>query len=389
MIKKFLCSECNAVNVYDEANVKDKCNYCGSIIDLSNEATQFEGVSQASLDASSFKKSLDAEINGQKASIVDMWESLVSNRAMSEDKMVTFCKNLKVRIRFCIEAYQSLSNEAKYELGDFICTQMESLIKFRIKHKLVYLDDLDDIDALISKQEYERKARGVFQFKAKFIIKKRIKRIKARRAVLLYDYVTQATKEITEQYSSKIEPLQSEFNATAMTAFGRRKELKEKINSYELAKKRALDSLGAKAIIKAYNKTVKKFKIKHENDMIKKLNDYVPKQIPVTKKVVDESTKINYTVMSTAELIDELLMSLNNLKKSVTRSELEKMKEINAALVGKSGEMKAENQPYLNAVTMSVNMIFSNEHPAVIDTMINNLSGNIIAQANTLKSKLN
>ena len=387
MIKKFLCSECGAVNVYDEAKLNDKCNYCGSILDLSNETAQFEGSSQAALDATSFKKSLDAEINGQKASIADMWESLVSNRSIKEDKLIAFCKNLKVRIRFCIEAYGNLSDDAKYELGDFICTQMESLIKFRIKHKLVYLDDLDDIDALISKQEYEKKARGIFQIKAKIVIWKRIRRIKARRAVLLYDYVTQATKEITEQYSSKIEPLQSEFNATAITALGRRRELKEKINSCELAKKRELDALGAKQIIKEYNKAVKKFRIQHENDMIKKLNDFVPAQIPAAKKA--EAPKIDYTAMSTVELIDQLLASLDKLKVSVTRSESDKMKEIKTSLEGKRGEMTAEAQPYLSAVTSSINMIFSNEQPAVMAAMINNLAGNIVAQANTLKSKLN
>ncbi|MBO5945227.1 MAG: hypothetical protein J6Q69_01335, partial [Clostridia bacterium] len=176
MAKKFLCTECGATNVYKDI-VSDKCNYCGAIIESQgSEIIVSNDVKQAALDATSFQKSLIVEINGQKASITDMWESLVSNRAKGQDSLIKFCRNLNVRIRFCIEAFQNLSDEAKYEVGDFICTQMESIMKFRVKHKVIYLDELDDINAMIEKQMYDLKGRGIFQFKAKSVIKKRIKR---------------------------------------------------------------------------------------------------------------------------------------------------------------------------------------------------------------------
>jgi len=279
----------------------------------------------------------------------------------------------------------NMSDDVKYELGDFICAQMESIIRFKIQNKIKYIEELDEIDALISKQEYDFKARGLLQIKAKIIIWKRIKRIKARRAVLLYDHVLQATEDITKEYNSKIEPLKSEYAATAVTAFGIRKNLKEKIESLELAKKRKIDELGAKKATKAYNKVVRKYKIDHTCILEEPMEEYVPVQRTAPKT---DKPQIDYSAMSTLKLIEALNESINKLNTSITRSETDTCKNIKAALESRSADMNDEERAYLNAILMSVNMIFSNEHPAVMSAMIKNVIGNISMQSNNLKNKL-
>ena len=89
-MKKLLCTECGAINIFEDSNMSDKCNYCGSILDMANFEVVQDDVKQAAMDATSFKSSLIAEINGQKASIADMWESLLSNSSIGEDKMIAF-----------------------------------------------------------------------------------------------------------------------------------------------------------------------------------------------------------------------------------------------------------------------------------------------------------
>lgn len=382
MQKRIKCSICGA-NIIVGNVVKDTCNYCGSLLDLSgaNEVEIAPNIAAAAKDAVSFQKSLIAEVNGQKASIVDMWDSLTSNRNIPKDKIINFFKNLKTRINFCIEAYQNMSDDVKYELGDFACEQMVSMIKFKIKNKLNYLEELDEIDALIKQQEYDFKARGLFQIKAKIIIWKRIRRIKARKAVLLYDYVMQATEEITQEYNSKIEPLKSEFSATAASAFAIRKKLKEKIDSLELAKKREIDALGIRKATKAYNKCIRKYKIDHATVIEKPVEDFVPTKRP-------ESAAVDYSAMPLVQLIDALNASIEKLSKGITKSECDTCKAIKAAMEARGMDMSDEERMYLNAVVSSVNMIFSNEHPAVMSTVISTMRGNISMQTANLKAKL-
>ena len=383
MNKRIKCSECGANIVVGKVE-KNTCNYCGSLLDPTSakEVEVTSAVSSAAQDAISFQKSLIAEVNGQSASIAEMWQSLVSNRNIPKEKLINFFKNLKTRINFCIEAYQNMSNDVKYEIGDFICEQMVSMIRFKIKNKINYLEELDEIDALIKQQEYDFKARGLIQISAKIIIWKRIRRIKARRSVLLYDYVMQATEEITKDYNSKIEPLKSELSATAATAFSIRNNLKEKIKSLELAKKRDIDALGAKEATKEYNKYVRKFKIDHSTPIEDPIEEFVPTKRP------EAENKIDYSAMSTIDIVDALIASINKLNVSVTRSEAENCKEIKAALDARAADLSNEARMYLSAVTMSVNMLFSNEQPAVMAAMIKNLGGNIINQANNLKANL-
>lgn len=387
MNKRIRCSECGA-NIILGKVAKNTCNYCGSLLDLNNakEVEMTSDVSSAANNALAFQKSLIAEVNGQSASIVEMWQSLVSNRNVPKEKLFNFFKNLKTRINFCIEAYQNMSDEVKYEVGDFICEQMVSMIRFKIKNNINYLEELDEIDSLIKKQQYDFKARGLIQIKAKIVIWKRIRRIQARRAVLLYDYVIQAIEEITKEYNSKIEPLKSELSATAATAFSIRKNLKEKIESLELAKKREIDALGSKNATKEYNKYVKKFKIEHDTILEEPIEEFVP--VAASNGVANNTPAIDYSSMSSIELIDALNDSIKKLNEGVTRGESDTCKAIKSALEARSLEMTDEERMYLNAIIMSVNMIFSNEQPAVMSAMIKNVSGNISMQSNNLKAKL-
>ena len=199
---------------------------------------------------------------------------------------------------------------------------------------------------------------------------------------MLYDYVMQSTEEITKEYNSKIEPLKSELSATAATAFSIRNNLKEKIKSLELAKKRDIDALGVKLATKEYNKYVKKFKIDHTSIIEEPVEEFIPVKRPETEN------KIDYSAMSSIELVDALIGSINKLSTSVTRSESENCKAIKVALDARAADLSNEARMYLSAVTMNVNMIFANEQPAVMAAMIKNVSGNILTQANNLKANL-
>ena len=279
-----------------------------------------------------------------------------------------------------------MSNEVKYELGDFICEQMVSMIRFKNKNKISYFEELDEISALIKKQEYDFRARGLFQIKAKIVIWKRIGRIKARRALLQYDYVLQAIEEINKEYNSKIEPLRSELSATAATAFSIRKNLKASIDSLEQFKKSEIDALGAKEATKEYNKYVKKFKIEHEPTVEEEVEEFVP--TASSNGAANQAQKVDCSSMPDIELLDALGASINKLNAGVTRGECDNCKAIKAALEARSFDLSDEERMYLNAVVMSVNMIFSNEQPAVMSAMIKNVSGNLLMQLNNLKAKL-
>ncbi len=388
MSKRFKCSECGA-SIIAKKTTKNSCNFCGALLDLNNtqEIKISADVNSAAKEATSFIKSLEADVNGQKASIVEMWQSLTSNRNITKDKLINFFKNLKTQINFCIEIYQNMSDDVKYEVGDFICEQMVSMIRFKIKNKISYLEELDEIDTLIEKQKYDFKARGLFQIKAKIIISKRIQRMSARRAVLLYDYVMQSTEEITKDYNSRIEPLKSEYSSTAKTAFAIRKSLKEKIESLELEKKRDIDALGVKEATKAYNMYVKKFKIDHTAIIEDPVEEFVPSN-HVGNASKPEVAKIDYMTMPLIDVINALDVSINKLKTSITRSECDNCKAIKAAMESRANEIGEAARPYLNSITMSVNMLFSNEQPAVMAAMIQNISGNILMQSNSLKGEL-
>ena len=139
MSKRIRCSECGATIILGKVQ-KNTCNFCGSLLDLNNalEIKASADVHSASQDAISFQKSLIADVNGKTASIVEMWQSLTSNRNIKREQLFNFFKNLKTRINFCIEVYQNMSDDAKYEVGDFICEQMESMIKFKFQNKINY-----------------------------------------------------------------------------------------------------------------------------------------------------------------------------------------------------------------------------------------------------------
>jgi len=386
MLKEIVCSECGAKIVYENGQERETCNYCGSFLDLSSssEVVFADDVKAAARDAISFKNSLVAEINGNQASIADMWDSLIKNPKITKEQLLKFYKSLRNRIIFCIDAYKNMSDNVKYEVGDFICSQMQSIINFRIKNYIGFLEELDEIDALINKQFYEMKARGIFQIKAILVIWKRIRKIRARRSVLYYDYVVKTSETIISEYNSKIEPLKSELNATAMSAFGRRKALKEKIDSLELSKKTALDAIGMKMATRKFNRAVKKFKIEHVEPATEEIVEY----IPVQKTGESEEAKIDYSAMTVADLIDGLLASINTLSKGVTRSETDNCKTIKSILEARSGEISSAAKMYFDTVMMQVNMIFANEHPAVMDAMIKNVIGNIMMQAGNLKNNL-
>ena len=393
MNKKFLCSICNAENISKIGTLRKTCNYCGSLLDLSSnsEIALPENVINASQSAESFLKSLVADVNGKKASITDMWYSLLSNNAIKEEQIITFYKNLKNRIRFCIDTYNNLSDEVKYELGDFVCTQMDSIIRFRMKHKFIYLEELDEIEALINKQKYERKTRGIFKIGDIIVITKKIWRIQARRNVLLHDYVEHMSKEIIERYNAKIEPLQNEYNTVAVSAFSIRKNLKDKINSLELLKKRELEALDIKNVTKKYNKSVKRYKIEHENMLISSREDSINASFTTQQtNVANNATtvKIDYSAMPLRDIADEIINCINNLSKAITRSEVDKLKELKSALLSNSNGLNSETRLYLDSIVQSINMIFTNEQPTVMGVMINNLKSTVLSHIETFKSKL-
>ena len=385
MSKKIICSECGATIILDQG--RETCSYCGSLLDLTNatEAVLESDVQTAACDAVSFKNALIAEVNGQKASIADMWSSLISNPKLPKDKLFNFYKVLKVKIRFCINAYQNMSDDVKYELGDFVCEQMESMINFRIKNNINYIEEADEIQNLIRKQRYDLKARGIFQIKAKIVIRKRIKRIQARDAVLYYNYALQSINQINANYNSKIEPIKTELNATAMTAFQRRKTLKEKIASLEQEKQYEINQYNMKQATKKYNRFVRKYKI-NNTPVFEEIKEYVPVQRNAEKK---EEAKINYTAMPVSDLVDALNASLSKLAKGATRTEIETAKTIKDALIAQSANLNSEAQLYLNSVMMLVNQIFANDQPTVIEAMVKNVIGTVASQSATLKSNLN
>ena len=394
-MEQLKCPSCGGGLVINDANGRAKCGYCGVESFINEELKRnsvpenFAEIEKSSKSAIAFMNSLNVEVRGQRASLVEMWNSIVSNRDVDISKITQFYKNLKTQILFCINAYNRLSDDIKYEVGEFTCAQMDSIIRFRKEHNFIYLDELDEIDAYIKKLNYDYGARSFFQFSRKRAIKNQIARVGARKDVVLYDYTMKAMDEIVAKYNSKIEPLKSEYNATS--AHKRKKELKDAIAGLEETKTREIDSLGVKEVTKAYNKAVKKFNIQHE-DLLKKnivsARDSVGgSSAQPAKKVVET---INYAEMDTKVILDELLASIDKLSVGVTKSEIEKCKCLTNELANRAGKFDQEATVYANAVVQSMEMVFQREgQPMVLSALLQSMGANAKTQIRTLKGKLN
>lgn len=397
MVEKLSCPSCGANLTVGKSSGEVKCGYCGASITITealksnSQIANSAEIEKSAKSAISFLNSLNVEVKGQRASLVEMWNSLVSDNSIGLDKLTQFYKNIKTQILFCIQAYNRLSEEVKFEIGEFTCAQMESLIKFREENNFIYFDELDDIDAYISKLEYEYGARSFFEFKRRFLIKGQIARVKARRAIVLYDYTLKAVDRVVAKYNSYIEPIKSELNGTSN--HGRKKELKFKIESYENTKKAEIERLGLKEITKEYNKVIKKFKIEHEDILGKEViqsKEVGGVEVPVeTKKEETPKQEINYSEMTVENVLDGLLSSLDKLAVGVTKSEIEHCRKLVNELTVKSGKFSQDCTIYCSAIVQSINMILDKEgQPTVLKTMMQTLGGNAKMQINTLKGKL-
>ena len=145
-MKRLGCPSCGANLVLGQDNGTAKCRYCGADVVLTEDlkktaqTTISDEVVKASKSAISFMNSLMVEIKGQRANIAEMWNSLISNPDMGIVQATQFYKNFKTQILFCINVYKELSSDVKYEIGDFICAQMESIINFRTENYFIYLE---------------------------------------------------------------------------------------------------------------------------------------------------------------------------------------------------------------------------------------------------------
>ena len=337
MVERLSCPSCGANLPAGKSSGEVKCGYCGASITVTealksnSQLANSAEIEKSAKSAISFLNSLNVEVKGQRASLVEMWNSLVSNNSIGLDKLTQFYKNIKTQILFCIEAYKRLSEEVKFEIGEFTCAQMESIIRFREENNFIYFDELDEVDSYIEKLEYEYGARSFFEFKRRFLIKGQIARVKARRAIVLYDYTLKAVDRVVAKYNSYIEPIKSELSATSN--HGRKKDLKFKIESYENAKKSEIDRLSVKDVTKEYNKVIKKFKIQHQDILGKEVlqdNAGVAVTTATTevKKEVAPKQEINYGEMTVENILDGLLSSLDKLAVGVTKSEIEHCRKL-------------------------------------------------------------
>lgn len=381
---------CGAKLKFSEGQRSLRCGYCGDEINdlVATEPANSAQVQQATRDAISFINSLTIETRGNRVSLVELWNSYVTNRGFSLSDLIQFYKKYKPQILFCVEAYENLTDDVKYEVGDFTCSQMESIINFRENNNFIYIDELDVIEAYINQLKYDLGARGVVEFKNKAVIKEKINRVSARKTVVLYDYAMKAMANTVQSYNSQIAPLQDELNSTARTAFSRRKDLKFKINSLELQKKTAIDKLQIKVRTKEFNKVVKKYKLKHE-DLLSQSRKAFDRSVYVPKNPAPIKEEIDYTAFETKDLLDAICVSIDKLNSGFTTSEVVHCKKLVEELGTRGGTMPQEANVYLNAVMMSVNSIFANENPSVMKAMLGSMGANAKMQINTLKMQLN
>lgn len=383
MAELFLCPSCGAR--LNPINNVAECAYCGNVYnDVKPQAApRGNEIESAAKDAISFTRSLNVEINGNVASITDIWHNLINDRSKGVDSLIRFYKNLKSHILFCIEAYEKLPDDVRYELGDFICAQMESIIKFREEHYFVYLDELDAIDAYINQLVYDLGSRGIFDFKGKRVIKNKIARANARKVIVLYDYSMQAMEKIVAEYNTKIEPLKEEYNATARTAVARRKELKLAIDSLEMERQREIAKLNITERTKNYNKVIKKFNIKHTDFLAVKREE----RKPVAAKPA-EKEKIDYSAMSILELVEAVEISVEKLERGITRGEADHCKQLIKELGTRAPKLATEENGYARGIVMMLESVFKNEHPAVMKAVLDNALSVIKTNIASLKGKL-
>ncbi len=389
MFEQITCPSCGANLTVNADQRSAKCGYCGNVYNdpKPTKPANSNELEQAAKDAISFVNSLNIEVKGQRATITDLWNAYITNSQFTLADVIQFYKKYKPQILFCINAYDKLSDDIKYEIGDFVCSQIESMIRFREENNFVYIDELDTIEAYLKQLQYDLGARGIFDFKGKKVIKEKMKRVTARKTVVLYDYAMKAMNLIVEAYNSKIAPLQDEYNSTARSALARRKELKFQIDSLEIEKKAQIDKLLISQRTKDFNKVVKKYNLKHEDLLIQNRrafdrSTYVPKT-PVEKK-----PEIDYSAMTTKEVAQGIDISLEKLVKGFTTSEVENCKKLVDELASRGSTMSQEASVYLNAVMMSIQVLFANENPAVMKAMLPNVKMNTKMQLTNLINRL-
>jgi len=387
MLEKIACPSCGA-NLKTNNKENLSCSYCGAevIYSESQKVTISSEIEETAKSAISFNKSLLVEIKGNRYSIADLWNSLVNDKNVTLAQLAKFYKNNRSQIVFCLECYEKLSEDIKYEIGEFIVFQMESIKKFREENNYIYLEELDTIDSYIKSLNYEKGAKGWFDFKGKKAIKIKLERVNARRTILLYDYTTKRMNAIVSKMNSMIEPLKQELNQTAKTAFARRKDLKARILLLEDQKNTEIKELNMQYITKMYNKVVKKFKIKHVDMFERTKNEQAIETNPVAEKKV-VVPEVDYTKMSILELLENLLASLEKLNVGVTTGELNRYKKIVSVLEDKSYDEEGEKGLFLKSVFMTANQIYINEQPAVVAGILSRMYSSIKQNIKTAISK--
>ena len=384
MFEKIACPSCGASLTMDNGSEQIKCTYCGSSI-MYREAQKENNttVNSNCLDAISFSKSLEVEVNGQRFALTDLWDSLIS-QGLGVDKLLAFYKNNKKRIIPCVESYKLLSGEVKAELGEFICKQMNSIIRFSIEHGLVYVDEMEKLEEFYNKLKYDFGSAGLFNFKKKKVIIGKIKRLRARKAILDYDAAMYSLSVINNHYESKIKPLKEQYEQTAKTAFARRKDLKFQISALEEERKAKELSLQLKEKSKLYHKFIKRYNIEHKDPFAFEGNiDNYGTDIPKAETV----KSINYEELSLSELLTALQECVKKLNVGIVTSEIEKCKNIVKALdVNK--ELKDDTKLYASAVTTSLKQVINQQQPMVMKAMLSATIDNINNQIETLRTKL-
>lgn len=396
---KTTCPFCGAKLFYEGAVAEVYCNYCGVQVALTDAVqvsdTMAIDMQKWARDAISFSKSLEVSVDGNKYALTDLWHSLVSNKSVTKDKLTQFYKNFKKQIVFCIGVYELLSQETKYELGEFVCAQMKEIIKFRDENSFIYLEELDEIATYRTKLEYDFKGTGLFNIKAKLLIHKKLNRIKARKAILEYDYAIKQMAKIQEKYNAKIEPIKQTYQETAKTAFSRRKDLKMQMDNLEQQKQVEIRRLGIDVLTKEYKKVVRKYKIKHKDWIEEKMSaQQKGEEVFLTTDVLKTNgpnkteTKNSYADMSVMQLIDALAMAVDKLKAGVTMGEINRCKEAVMELAKKKVEAPADAGVYIDAVVMQVNMVVDKKQPVMIKAVLDSVYDNIKMQINNVKMQI-
>ena len=150
-----------------------------------------------------------------------------------------------------------------------------------------YNGKMDQIEKKMGEIEYERGGLGLFNFQRKKELRARMRELKKEQNDLMLeketgtfdqkvnDFVARAN-ELEEEFKSRFVPIQQELESTALTAFKRTKELKEKSDVleqlYESEKKPLVEAINSEIEQLDGNEILKKNKlIKEYKERLKQI----------------------------------------------------------------------------------------------------------------------